>query len=110
MTREPRWLNRIRRIEVFDESSEQMSGPRWALALALASATVAYACFGGALWSLAMGRLGVTSWALGYVAAFAVLSGGLWHLDMRARAANQLIICSLGLGAIWLAQLELGVV
>lgn len=102
MNSEPRWLTRLRRVEVFDESRETCAGPRWAWLLALGSAAAAYACLAGAIFSLASEGAAVLHWALMYLSAFAISSGAAWHLGMRARSANQLIICVLGLAVIWL--------
>lgn len=100
---EPNWLRRLRRIEVFDESAEKMDGPQWASSLALGTAAIAYLSLAAVIYSLVVGRSAV-SWALVYIAAFAVMSGATWHLGLRARAANQIIICLLGLAAIWVWQ------
>ncbi len=100
---EPNWLRRFRRIEVFDESAEKMDGPQWAWLLALGAATLAYLSLAAAIHSLVVGRSAVP-WGLAYIAAFSIMSGAAWHLGLRARAANQIIICLLGLAAVWVWQ------
>ena len=96
------WFRRVLRIEVFDETREHFAGPRWAWALAMAAATVAYLCVVAVIVALA-GGFQVLPWCLGFVAAFALSSGALFHLGAKARAANQLVICALGLAVLWLA-------
>lgn len=84
---------RVLQVQVFPEDAERASGPVWARYLLLIAATIGYVALAVTAVAILSGNqtFGFRAWAL-FVGAFALMSGAAWHLKLRARAKNGLIL------------------
>lgn len=83
-------------LQVFDETKDIDSGPRWAKTMALIAVVVAYVGMAGALMAAVLEKSSREGFAI-MICGFAVLSGAAWHAGLKARAKNGLILCFIGL-------------
>lgn len=87
------------RLRLFSEADDRVSGPPWAKALMLAAVAVGCLAFAAFVVSLASGVVPLAAGAL-FVGAFAVSAGASWHLGLRGRAKNGLVLAVLGASAV----------
>lgn len=96
-TNEPRpkrpWILRLLTFSYFPDHDDTCHGPRWALALFLIAAFTGMAALLTCLWAMILSDFAMLhqAWAI-QVGAFAVMSGASWHLGMRARAKNGVLL------------------